>query len=90
MDRPAATGALVRYLTDPAIEEAIQVFVDTAPPMSEVKRARIARPLGTDRCYYEPRPNTLAAGCHTICKQCVQVGATVARWCGTRRNPEVF
>ncbi|HZM74828.1 MAG TPA: hypothetical protein VFC19_03830 [Candidatus Limnocylindrales bacterium] len=49
-----ATGALVRYLTDPAIEEAIQAFVDTAPPMSEVKRAKIARLLGTDRCRYHP------------------------------------
>ncbi len=46
-------GALVRYLTDPAIEEAIQAFVDTAPPMSEVKRAKIARLLGTDHCRYQ-------------------------------------
>ena len=49
-----ATGALVRYLTDPAIEEAIQTFVDTAPPMSEVKRAKLARLLGTDHCRYQP------------------------------------
>jgi hypothetical protein len=46
------TGLLVRHLTDPAIEEAIQAFVDTAPPMSEVKRAKLARLLGTDRCHY--------------------------------------
>lgn len=45
-----ATSALVRYLTDPAIEADIQAFVNTAPPMSEVKRARIARLLGTDKC----------------------------------------
>jgi hypothetical protein len=45
-------GLLVRHLTDPAIEEAIQAFVDTAPPMSEVKRAKLARLLGTDRCHY--------------------------------------
>ena len=49
-----APGALVRYLTDPAIEEAIQAFVDTAPPMSEVKRAKLARLLGTDHCHYQP------------------------------------
>jgi hypothetical protein len=49
-----ARGAIVRYLTDPAIEEAIQAFVDTAPPMSEVKRARLARLLGTDHCPYQP------------------------------------
>lgn len=48
------TGALVRYLTDPAIEEAIQAFVASAPPMSEVKRAKLARLLGTDRCNFEP------------------------------------
>lgn len=47
-------GALVRYLTDPAIEDAIQAFVDTAPPMSEVKRAKLARLLGTDHCHYQP------------------------------------
>ncbi|MCP2326967.1 hypothetical protein HDA40_005474 [Hamadaea flava] len=52
---PAPVGALVRYLTDPAIEEAIQAFVATAPPMSEVKRAKLARLLGTDRCNLEPR-----------------------------------
>jgi len=51
---PPAPGALVRYLTDPAIEEAIQAFVNTAPVMSEVKRAKIARLLGTDRCRYQP------------------------------------
>lgn len=49
-----AQGALMRYLTDPAIEEAIQTFVDTAPPMSEVKRAKLARLLGTDHCRYQP------------------------------------
>lgn len=49
-----ATGLLARHLTDPAIEEAIQAFVDTAPPMSEVKRAKLARLLGTDHCRYQP------------------------------------
>jgi hypothetical protein len=51
---PAPAGALVRYLTDPAIEEAIRAFVATAPPMSEVKRAKLARLLGTDRCNFQP------------------------------------
>ncbi|MEV6966629.1 hypothetical protein AB0M47_16085 [Hamadaea sp. NPDC051192] len=51
---PAPVGALVRYLTDPAIEEAILAFVATAPPMSEVKRAKLARLLGTDKCRFEP------------------------------------
>ena len=51
---PAPVGALVRYLTDPAIEEAIQAFVANAPPMSEVKRAKLARLLGTDHCHYQP------------------------------------
>jgi hypothetical protein len=44
----------VRYLTDPAIEDAIQAFVNTAPPMSEVKRAKLARLLGTDHCHHQP------------------------------------
>ncbi|BCJ70705.1 hypothetical protein CS0771_02490 [Catellatospora sp. IY07-71] len=46
------TGPLVRYLTDPDIEADIQAFVDTAPPMSEVKRAKIARLLGTDKPHH--------------------------------------
>lgn len=51
---PAAppTGPLVRYLTDPDIEADIQAFVDTAPPMSEGKRAKIARLLGTDKPHH--------------------------------------
>jgi hypothetical protein len=47
VERP---NPLVHYLTDPAIEEAVQAVVDTAPPMSECKRAKLARLLGTDQC----------------------------------------
>ncbi|GAA1393530.1 hypothetical protein ACFQZ4_37935 [Catellatospora coxensis] len=51
---PAAppTGSLVRYLTDPDIEADIQAFVDSAPPLSESKRAKIARLLGTDKPHH--------------------------------------
>jgi hypothetical protein len=45
---------LVRCLTAPAIEEAIQAFVDTVPVMSEVKRTKIARLLGAGHCRYMP------------------------------------
>jgi hypothetical protein len=45
-----ALPGMARYLTDPAIEEEIQAFIASAPPLPEDKRARLARLLRTKHC----------------------------------------
>lgn len=48
-----STAGMARFLTDPAIEAEIQAFIATAPPMAEVKRARLARLLRTKHCHHQ-------------------------------------
>jgi hypothetical protein len=48
---PGRPSRLVRYLTDPSIQAAIDAFVATAPPLTEDQRARLSRLLRTDRCH---------------------------------------
>lgn len=40
---------MVRLLTDPETEEAIQRIADSAPPLTEDQRARLARAFGFRR-----------------------------------------